>query len=198
MSWPTARIRSSKALTCRSPCSGTLSVAGTEGLSAAVPLPAAPSNFDTRLEPADPEPAPQRAADPHVLVEVLARTRRVAECDLDRAFTDCVADTLRDVGAGYALVGRQVPSKVDGADVSPDLLSVHGDRLRYAPSNPGHPMAVSTCTREFLPSRKQRSLPGAASTNKLWNCLPKTVAGQLRPTHTGMQRRSGSGGSWVG
>jgi len=44
---------------------------------------------------------------------------------------DRTVDTLRELGAGFAFVGRQVHFEVDGDDFYIDLLSFHVTQLRY-------------------------------------------------------------------
>lgn len=55
----------------------------------------------------------------------------VAERDLENALMDRLADTLRELGTGFAFVGRQVRFDVDGDEFSLDLLFFHVEQLRY-------------------------------------------------------------------
>ena len=47
---------------------------------------------------------------------------------------DRTVDTLRELGAGFAFVGRQVHFEVDGDDFYIDLLSFHVIQLSDLPS----------------------------------------------------------------
>jgi predicted nuclease of restriction endonuclease-like (RecB) superfamily len=90
----------------------------------------APSNF-TRLLPApDSELAQQVAKDPYAF-EFLGLSGQVAERDLEQALTDRIVDTLRELGPGFAFVGRQVHVEVGGDDFYIDLLFFHVEQLRY-------------------------------------------------------------------
>lgn len=44
---------------------------------------------------------------------------------------DRIIDTLRELGAGFAFVGRQVHFDVDGDDFYADLIFFHTEQLRY-------------------------------------------------------------------
>lgn len=50
---------------------------------------------------------------------------------LEQALLDWIADTLRELGVGFAFVGRQVHFEVDGDDFYLDLLFFHVTQLRY-------------------------------------------------------------------
>ncbi|MCS5717994.1 PDDEXK nuclease domain-containing protein [Herbiconiux sp. CPCC 205763] len=91
---------------------------------------ASPSNFDARLGPAGSDLASQLSKDPFVF-DFLDLTHVVAERELEQALTDRIVDTLRELGAGYAFVGRQVHFDVGGDDFSLDLLFFHVEQLRY-------------------------------------------------------------------
>lgn len=91
---------------------------------------AAPSNFTRSLSPADSELAQQVAKDPYAF-EFLGLTGEVAERDLERALTERIVDTLRELGPGFAFVGRQVHFDVGGDDFYIDLLFFHVEQLRY-------------------------------------------------------------------
>ncbi|HEY5857289.1 MAG TPA: PDDEXK nuclease domain-containing protein [Aldersonia sp.] len=91
---------------------------------------AAAANFATHLEPRDSELAQQIAKDPYVF-DFLDLSGEVAERDLENAFMDKLADTLRELGTGFAFVGRQVHFDVDGDDFYLDLLFFHVEQLRY-------------------------------------------------------------------
>jgi len=89
-----------------------------------------PANFDTHLQPTDSELARQLAKDPYVF-DFLDLTADVAERDLEQALMDRIVDTLRELGSGFAFVGRQVHFDVDGDDFFIDLLFFHTEQLRY-------------------------------------------------------------------
>ncbi len=91
---------------------------------------AAESNFATQLAPRDSELAQQIAKDPYVF-DFLDLTGQVAERDLENALMDRLVDTLRELGTGFAFVGRQVHFDVGGDDFYIDLLFFHVDQLRY-------------------------------------------------------------------
>ena len=91
---------------------------------------AAPSNFGQELAPADSDLAQQIAKDPYVF-DFLDLTDRAAERDLEQALMDRIVDTLRELGSGFAFVGRQVHFDVDGDDFYLDLLFFHVVQLRY-------------------------------------------------------------------
>jgi predicted nuclease of restriction endonuclease-like (RecB) superfamily len=82
---------------------------------------AAPSNFAGHLEAGDSELAQQLAKDPYVF-DFLGLSAGVAERDLEQALMDRMVDTLRELGTGFAFVGRQVHFDVDGDDFYLDLL----------------------------------------------------------------------------
>jgi predicted nuclease of restriction endonuclease-like (RecB) superfamily len=91
---------------------------------------AAPSNFSAELEPADSNLARQIAKDPYVF-DFLELTEEAAERDLEQAMMDRIVDTLRELGTGFAFVGRQVHFDVAGDDFYLDLLFFHVEQLRY-------------------------------------------------------------------
>lgn len=90
----------------------------------------APSNFDTHLAAPDSELAQQVAKDPYSF-EFLGLSGAVAERDLEQALMDRITETLRELGHGFAFVGRQVHLEVDGDDFYIDLLFFHVEQLRY-------------------------------------------------------------------
>lgn len=71
---------------------------------------AAPSNFVQRLVAPDSELAQQVAKDPYNF-EFLGLSGEVAERDLENALTNRITETLRELGPGFAFVGRQVHSR---------------------------------------------------------------------------------------
>ena len=91
---------------------------------------AAPSNFSAELAPADSDLARQIAKDPYVF-DFLNLTEDAAERDLEQALMDRIVDTLRELGTGFAFVGRQVHFDVAGDDFYLDLLFFHIEQLRY-------------------------------------------------------------------
>ncbi|WP_298255526.1 YhcG family protein [uncultured Arthrobacter sp.] len=91
---------------------------------------AAPSNFTRSLPAPDSELAQQTAKDPYAF-EFLGLAGEVAERDLEQALMDRIVDTLRELGPGFAFVGRQVHFDVGGDDFYIDLLFFHVQQLRY-------------------------------------------------------------------
>ena len=91
---------------------------------------AAPSNFAQQLVAQDSELAQQIAKDPLIL-DFLDLSGEVAERELEESLTDRIVDTLRELGPGFAFVGRQVHFDVGGEDFYADLLFFHVEQLRY-------------------------------------------------------------------
>lgn len=91
---------------------------------------AAPSNFTRQLASPDSELAQQVAKDPYAF-EFLGLSGEVAERYLEQALTDRIVDTLRELGPGFAFVGRQVHFDVGGDDFYVDLLFFHVEQLRF-------------------------------------------------------------------
>ena len=90
----------------------------------------APSNFAQHLVAQDSELAQQVAKDPYSF-EFLGLSGKVAERDLEQALMDRITETFRELGNGFAFVGRQVHFDVDGDDFYIDLLFFHVEQLRY-------------------------------------------------------------------
>ncbi|WP_298045656.1 YhcG family protein [uncultured Citricoccus sp.] len=90
----------------------------------------APSNFAQLLPAPDSELAQQAAKDPYNF-EFLGLSGEVAERDLEQRLTDQIVETLRELGPGFAFVGRQVHVEVEGDDFYIDLLFFHIEQLRY-------------------------------------------------------------------
>lgn len=90
----------------------------------------APSNFAQQLVAQDSELAQQIAKDPLIL-DFLDLSGEVAERELEASLTDRIVDTLRELGPGFAFVGRQVHFNVGGDDFYADLLFFHVEQLRY-------------------------------------------------------------------
>jgi predicted nuclease of restriction endonuclease-like (RecB) superfamily len=91
---------------------------------------AAASNFLDQLPAADSALAQQIAKDPYVF-DFLDLTAGAAERDFEQGLTDRITQTLAELGAGFAFVGRQVHFEVDGSDFYIDLLFFHVHQLRY-------------------------------------------------------------------
>ncbi|MBG6185153.1 putative nuclease of restriction endonuclease-like (RecB) superfamily [Arthrobacter sp. CAN_A214] len=91
---------------------------------------AAPSNFTRQLSAPDSELAQQVAKGPYAF-EFLGLTGEVAEKDLEQALMNRIVETLRELGPGFAFVGRQVHFDVSGDDFYIDLLFFHVQQLRY-------------------------------------------------------------------
>lgn len=91
---------------------------------------AAPTNFSGALEQPGSELAQQLTKDPYTL-DFLAIDSDAGERELEGRLVDRIIDTLRELGPGYAFVGRQVHFDVDGDDFYVDLLFFHIEQLRY-------------------------------------------------------------------
>ena len=91
---------------------------------------AAPSNFAQQLVAQESELAQQIAKDPYNF-EFLGLSGEVAERELELALTNRITETLRELGPGFAFVGRQVHFDVDGDDYYVDMLFFHMDQNRY-------------------------------------------------------------------
>jgi predicted nuclease of restriction endonuclease-like (RecB) superfamily len=91
---------------------------------------APPTNFGGQLAPADSDLAHELGKDPYVF-DFLDLTDAVSERELEQALMDRIVDTLRELGSGFAFVGRQVHFDVDGDDFYIDLLFFHTEQLRY-------------------------------------------------------------------
>jgi predicted nuclease of restriction endonuclease-like (RecB) superfamily len=91
---------------------------------------AAPSNFAQQLVAPHSELAQQVAKDPYNF-EFLGLSGEVAERDLENALAGRITETLRELGPGFAFVGRQVHFDVDGDDFYVDLLFFHIEQSRY-------------------------------------------------------------------
>jgi predicted nuclease of restriction endonuclease-like (RecB) superfamily len=91
---------------------------------------AAPANFDRALTASESDLAQQITKDPYVL-DFLAVDGDASERELEQALVDRIIDTLRELGEGFAFVGRQVHFDIDGDDFFVDLLFFHVEQLRY-------------------------------------------------------------------
>lgn len=103
---------------------------------------AAPSNYSGVLARADSELAQQITRDPYAL-DFLAIDGDATERELEERLVDRIAETLRELGPGFAFVGRQVHFDVEGDDFFVDLLFFHVEQLRY--------IVVELKTRRFDP-----------------------------------------------
>jgi predicted nuclease of restriction endonuclease-like (RecB) superfamily len=88
------------------------------------------TNFDAHLTPADSDLARELARDPYVF-DFLDVRGELSEREMEQGLIDRVADTLRELGTGFAFVGRQIRLTVDRADHYVDLLFFHVEQLRY-------------------------------------------------------------------
>lgn len=88
----------------------------------------APANFDGTL-PEGSALARELTKDPYVL-DFLSLDAGVSERLLEQRLVDRIVETLRELGRGFAFVGRQVHFDVDGEDFFVDLLFFHVDQLR--------------------------------------------------------------------
>ena len=91
---------------------------------------AAPTNFAGALSQPDSELAQQITRDPYAL-DFLAVDGDAPERQLEERLVDRIVDTLRELGPGFAFVGRQVHFDVEGDDFYVDLLFFHVQQLRY-------------------------------------------------------------------
>lgn len=91
---------------------------------------AAPSNFAGTLERRDSEQAQELTKDPYAL-QFLAVDSNISERELKQRLIDRILETMRELGPGFAFVGRQVHFDVDGNDFFVDLLFFHVEQLRY-------------------------------------------------------------------
>lgn len=91
---------------------------------------APPTNFDARLTADDSDLARQLGRDPYVF-DFLDVHGGLSERAMEQALIDRIADTLRELGTGFAFVGRQVRLTVDASEHYVDLLFFHVEQLRY-------------------------------------------------------------------
>ena len=91
---------------------------------------AAPTNFAGVLDRADSELAQQITRDPYTL-DFLAIDADAGERELEEGMVARIADTLHELGPGFAFVGRQVHFEINGDDFFVDLLFFHIEQLRY-------------------------------------------------------------------
>lgn len=91
---------------------------------------AAPSNFPAALDGWDSDLTQQLTKDPYTL-EFLALDSDASERELEERLVTRIIETLRELGPGFAFVGRQVHFDVEGDDFYVDLLFFHVEQLRY-------------------------------------------------------------------
>lgn len=91
---------------------------------------AAPTNFSGTLEREDSDQAQEITKDPYAL-QFLAVDSDASERELEERMVDRILDTMRELGPGFAFVGRQVHFDIDGDDFYVDLLFFHVEQLRY-------------------------------------------------------------------
>lgn len=88
------------------------------------------TNFAARLPEPDAEAAQLITRDPYTF-EFVDLAEEAREKDLERALVDDLEKFLRELGAGFAFVGSQVPFEVDGEDFYIGLLFFHIPTCRY-------------------------------------------------------------------
>jgi predicted nuclease of restriction endonuclease-like (RecB) superfamily len=91
---------------------------------------AAPRNFREALSRPDSELAQQIRKDPYT-TGFLGVDSDTSERELEDRLTSRVVDTLRELGSGFAFIGRQHRIEVDGEDFYVGLLFFHVEQLRY-------------------------------------------------------------------
>lgn len=91
---------------------------------------AAPSNFTDALPTGESALVQQLTKDPYNL-EFLTLTPDVTERDLETAVVERIERFLRELGQGFAFVGRQHRLNIDGDEFFIDLLMFHADTNRY-------------------------------------------------------------------
>lgn len=91
---------------------------------------AAPTNYRAVLEHRDSELAQEITKDPYT-PDFLAIDGDAQEWQFEDGLVERIIDTLRELGPGFAFVGRQVHFDVDGDAFYVDLLFFHVVQLRY-------------------------------------------------------------------
>jgi predicted nuclease of restriction endonuclease-like (RecB) superfamily len=109
---------------------------------------AAPSNFERLLPADDSELMQQITRDPYNL-EFVQLAAPAAERELESALVAKVDRFLRELGKGFAYVGRQYRLDVDGDEFFIDLLMFHADSNRY--------VVIELKTTKLTPSDVGRS-----------------------------------------
>lgn len=90
----------------------------------------APTNFERLLPAHDSELMQQATKDPYHL-EFLGLDTAAKERDIEQAMIDQLDRFLRELGQGFAYVGRQWRLEVDGDEFFVDLLMFHANTNRY-------------------------------------------------------------------
>jgi len=103
---------------------------------------AAPSNFAAALTRSDSELAQQLTKDPYTM-GFLDVGADLTEREFEERLTRRIVETLRELGSGFAFIGRQHHIEGDGDDFYIDLLFFHVEQLRY--------VVFELKTREFDP-----------------------------------------------
>jgi predicted nuclease of restriction endonuclease-like (RecB) superfamily len=104
---------------------------------------AAPTNFVGVLDGPDSDQASEITKDPYAL-QFLAIGGDASERELEQRLVDRILDTVRELGPGFAFVGRQVHFDIDGDDFFVDLLFFHVEQLRY--------VVIELKTTKFTPA----------------------------------------------
>ena len=91
---------------------------------------AATSNFERLLPDGESELMQQATKDPYNL-EFLSIASEAHERNVEQALIDQIDRFLRELGAGFAYVGRQWRLDIDGDEFFIDLLMFHADSNRY-------------------------------------------------------------------
>jgi predicted nuclease of restriction endonuclease-like (RecB) superfamily len=82
------------------------------------------NNFGGTLPPGDSDMAAQVFKDPY-LFDMLGTADPRREAEVEQALVAHVEKFLLELGAGFALLGRQVPLEIGGSDFKVDLLFYH-------------------------------------------------------------------------
>lgn len=91
---------------------------------------AAPTNFSRTLQRPDADQAQEITKDPYAL-QFLAVDSDISERNLEERMVNRILETMRELGPGFAFVGRQVHFEIEGDDFYVDLLFFHVEQLRY-------------------------------------------------------------------
>jgi predicted nuclease of restriction endonuclease-like (RecB) superfamily len=90
----------------------------------------APSNFSDQLPPADSDLARELTRDPYHF-DFLGLTGRIAERDLEDGLVGQLERFLRELGRGFAFVGRQYRIEIEGEEYYIDLLFFNFEQNRF-------------------------------------------------------------------
>ena len=118
----------------------------------------APSNFNAELTPADSDLAQQIAKDPYVF-DFLDLADDAAERDLEQALMDRIVDTLRELGTGFAFVGRQVHFDVAGDDFYLDCSDIGITSICSSST----PSSSDTSSSNSKQANSSRNIPGSSA-----------------------------------